>query len=301
MTASLAAQDFDALFRAVPCALLVLAADAPRFTIAAVSDAYLAATLTTRDIIGAPLFQVFPDNPNDRGATGVSNLTASLLRVIENGAPDAMPLQRYDIPDRSVVRGFQERHWIPQNAPFRANSGAISHVIHRVEDVTAVVRVGQAAAHGAPPVARRYLVPLGSNVDLPRLREVVRQACAACELDELSVMDLLVAASELGRNIVGNGGSGVVEVSELGFDLPRGIQLSFHEPGCSTMGLHQAVSGGSVKDALGVYGPRQLVDQFEVGVEPDGATVTVTKWKRGAPQRELVAPATQCLEKRLAS
>src|SRR5689334_749079 len=128
---------------------------------------------------------------------------------------------------RGVVREFEERHWVPQNAPFRANGGAVSHVIHRVEDVTAVVRAGHFAAGGAPPVSRKYLVPLGSNVDLPRLREVVRHACAACELGELAAMDLLVAASELGRNIVGNGGSGTVEVSEIGFDLPRGIRLSF--------------------------------------------------------------------------
>lgn len=282
MTKDVATLDFDGLLRAAPCALLVVAADAPRFTISAVSDAYLAATLTTREIIGAPLFEVFPDNPADADATGVCNLTASLLRVIENGTPDTMPLQRYDIPRRGVVRHFEERHWIPTNAPYRSGGGPLSHVIHRVEDVTSVVRAGQRAGHGAAPVAQKHLVPLGSNVDLPRLREIVRQACAASELDELATMDLLVAASELGRNIVGNGGVGAVEVSELGFELPRGVQLRFHEQGRTTAGLREAVAAGSAASTLGLYGPRQLVDEFEVGAEAEGATVTITKWKRRA-------------------
>ena len=40
--------DFEALFEAAPANYLVLAPDAPVFTIVAASDAYLAATLTAR-------------------------------------------------------------------------------------------------------------------------------------------------------------------------------------------------------------------------------------------------------------
>src|SRR5687767_13654079 len=76
--------DLGAILDAAPDLYLVLRADAPRFTIAAVSDAYLRATLTTREgpsgIIGRGLFEVFPDPPDDPNATGTRNLRSSLER-----------------------------------------------------------------------------------------------------------------------------------------------------------------------------------------------------------------------------
>ena len=75
--------DFRSLFEASPGCLLVLDTD---LRIVAVSDAYLGATMTCRsDIVGRPLFEVFPDNPDDPTADGVANLGASLARVIDHG------------------------------------------------------------------------------------------------------------------------------------------------------------------------------------------------------------------------
>jgi hypothetical protein len=63
----------------------------PDLTIVAVSNAYLQATMTSReDILGRRLFDVFPDNPDDPAASGVRNLQASLSRVLESRAADAM-------------------------------------------------------------------------------------------------------------------------------------------------------------------------------------------------------------------
>jgi hypothetical protein len=72
---SLAGQpDHQALFEGMPALLLALAPDPPRFTIVAVTDGYLRATMTVRSgpqgIIGRGLFQAFPDPPDDPGATG---------------------------------------------------------------------------------------------------------------------------------------------------------------------------------------------------------------------------------------
>src|SRR5689334_1172318 len=90
--------DYRVLFESIPGLYLVLLPDNPVFTIAAVSDAYAAATMTRREgIVGRSLFEVFPDNPADPAADGVENLRASLLRVLEKGTPDTMPLQKYDI------------------------------------------------------------------------------------------------------------------------------------------------------------------------------------------------------------
>src|SRR5713226_4067263 len=92
---TLPAPDFRSLFESAPGLYLVLT---PDLRIVAVSDAYLLATMTKRqEILGRGIFDVFPDNPDDPQATGVRNLKASLNRVLENRAADAMPVQKYDI------------------------------------------------------------------------------------------------------------------------------------------------------------------------------------------------------------
>jgi hypothetical protein len=71
--------DFRSLFEAAPGLYLVLD---PEFRTVAASDAHLAATMTERDaIVGRGLFEVFPDNSDDPGADGESDLRASLERV----------------------------------------------------------------------------------------------------------------------------------------------------------------------------------------------------------------------------
>jgi two-component system sensor kinase FixL len=129
--------DFRILFQSVPGLYLALARD---LIIVAASDAYLRATLTDRrEIMGRYLFEVFPDNPDDPGATGVSNLRASLERVLRTRRPDAMAVQKYDIrrPDGS----FEERYWSPLNTPVPNQDGEVEWIIHRVEDVTELVRL----------------------------------------------------------------------------------------------------------------------------------------------------------------
>ncbi len=132
-------RDFRLLFEASPDVLLVLLPDAPRYTMVAATNARLAATHTTREeIIGRPLFELFPDNPDDPEATGTSNLRASLDRVLATRAPDTMAVQRYDIrgPDGS----FHTKHWSPKNLPVLSPSGEVLYILHRVEDVTELVQ-----------------------------------------------------------------------------------------------------------------------------------------------------------------
>lgn len=134
--------DFQALFESAPGLYLVLLPD-PAFTIVAVSDAYLSATMTKReDILGRRLFDVFPDNPSDPIADGVGNLRASLGRVLEHGAPDTMAIQKYDIRrPESEGGGFEERYWSPVNSPVLDEDKKCVYIIHRVEDATEFVRL----------------------------------------------------------------------------------------------------------------------------------------------------------------
>jgi PAS domain-containing protein len=108
----------------------------PGLHIVAINDAYAKATLTSPgDVVGHSLFEIFPDNPDDALADGVSNLYASLRTVVRTGQPHAMAVQRYDIRDPQGQ--FIERHWQPINSPVHDRDGRLIYILHHVEDVTA--------------------------------------------------------------------------------------------------------------------------------------------------------------------
>lgn len=129
--------NFQLLFESAPGLYLILL---PNFTITAVSDSYLKATMTKReDIIGRGLFDVFPDNPADPLADGVSNLRASLENVLKNKTSHTMAVQKYDI--RRQDGTFEERFWSPLNKAVLNEKGDVIYIIHRVEDVTEYIRL----------------------------------------------------------------------------------------------------------------------------------------------------------------
>lgn len=132
--------DYRALFEGAPGLYLVLT---PDFRIIAASDAYLRATMTKReDIVGRGVFEVFPDNPSDPGATGVKNLRRSLEAVLRGKRTDTMGVQKYDIRrPESAGGGFEERYWRPVNSPVLGEDLRVRFIIHRAEDVSELVRL----------------------------------------------------------------------------------------------------------------------------------------------------------------
>ncbi len=143
-----ALREFRRFFDALPSAVLAVRCDVPRFTIVAASNAYLNATLTTRDgpsgIIGRPLFDAFPDPPEDSAATGVRDLRESLTRAIATGTSDTMHFQRHHI--RRQDGTWEERFWSRTNVPVRDRRGGVGYVLHRIEDVTDVMRLDRRAS-----------------------------------------------------------------------------------------------------------------------------------------------------------
>jgi signal transduction histidine kinase len=144
----LAEPDFQFLFESAPGLYLVLS---PDLSIIAVTDTYLRATMTEREgVLGRNLFDVFPDNPNDRRATGTRNLRASLQRVLQDKVADAMAIQKYDVrKPKSQGGDFEERYWSPVNVPLLDADGNVKWIIHRVEDVTEFVRLRQRSSEHA--------------------------------------------------------------------------------------------------------------------------------------------------------
>lgn len=139
---SLTTLDFRVLFESAPGLYLVLT---PDLKIVAASDAYLRATMTQRkEILRRGVFDVFPDNPDELTATGVSNLRTSFDSVLQNRVPHTMAVQKYDIRrPESEGGGFEQRYWSPVNSPVFGANGEITHIIHRVEDVTEFIWLQQ--------------------------------------------------------------------------------------------------------------------------------------------------------------
>ena len=136
--------DFRVLFEAAPTPLLAIAP--PDWTIIAVNHARVQVTgMTREETLGCKLFDVFPDDPNDPHANGVQNLAVSLDRVVATKTADIMAVQRYAV--RDAYGRFVERWWSPVNTPVLGDDGEVVLVIHRVEEVTDIVRLrGEAEA-----------------------------------------------------------------------------------------------------------------------------------------------------------
>jgi len=135
--ASAIRQQFQPEFDATPHPYMLLD-PGPGLLIVDINDAYAAATFINRgDVVGRSLFEIFPDNPDDPLADGVSNLYTSLRIVGETGRAHAMKIQRYDIRDGNGA--IVERHWQPINSPIHDAAGHLLFLLHHVEDVTAQV------------------------------------------------------------------------------------------------------------------------------------------------------------------
>ncbi|MPY53407.1 PP2C family protein-serine/threonine phosphatase [Streptomyces acidicola] len=200
--------DYAALFAATPSPYLVLG---PDLVIVDVNDAYLQATRRTReDLVGTYVFDAFPDNPADPHADGVSNLSASLHRVLATGERDAMALQKYDIPVVDRPGAFEERWWSPVNTPVSAPDGTVSWIIHRVEDVTEFVHARRSRREEEHDEVRAS----GSKVEwaalegelysraqeLQRLNEELRRAHARERQVALTLQEAMLTSPDLVRH-----------------------------------------------------------------------------------------------------
>ena len=139
--------ELDRVFQAVATPLLLLQADAPDFHIVDANEALLAivAAADREDLIGCGYFdRFFPDSAHLDEATAATgrSMRASFDRVLTTRAPDAMPVQRYDVarPDGPP----EERYWRPTNTPIFEADGRLSRIAQHLQDVTSVVLLTRA-------------------------------------------------------------------------------------------------------------------------------------------------------------
>ncbi|MFI1444160.1 PP2C family protein-serine/threonine phosphatase [Streptomyces fructofermentans] len=171
--------DFRQVFQALPSPVLLLG---PDLVMIDANRAYVAVSGRGVDELrGRMIFDVFPDNPDGR-TKGARSLRASLERVLATGERDSMALQKYDVevPGRPGV--FAERYWSPVNIPVLDDDGRVVLVVHRVEEVTALVNAQAAAAAGPGGVLSRKDAMaadlLTRSLELQEINEELRTAHA---------------------------------------------------------------------------------------------------------------------------
>ncbi|MEU8515732.1 SpoIIE family protein phosphatase [Kitasatospora sp. NPDC048722] len=157
--------DYRAVFRALPGMVALLT---PDLLYADANDDFVSLSGRTREqLIGRYLFDVFPDNPNDPAATGARNLETSLHRVLASGERDTMALQRYDVESTTRPGEWEERYWSPVNAPVLDGDGRTVLLVHRVEEITQLIR-----AHGLPEGNRARVLEAELYTRARELQEV---------------------------------------------------------------------------------------------------------------------------------
>ncbi|MGW2721260.1 PP2C family protein-serine/threonine phosphatase [Streptomyces sp. NPDC001492] len=130
--------DYAAVFQALPGMVALLT---PELVYVDVNDDFAQLAGRSREqLLGRYIFDVFPENPNDPAAAGMRETRESMLRVVATGERDTMAVLRYDIEDAQRPGHWQEHFWSPVNAPVLGPDGKVVLVVHRVEEVTELLR-----------------------------------------------------------------------------------------------------------------------------------------------------------------
>jgi len=124
---------YIAFFEALSNSSCLLRNDAPRYTILAATEQLLKLSgRQEKDLIGKPLFEAFPSNPEDKADSGEAALRSSLSYVLTNKTPHKLPMQRYDV--RGENGYFEERYWKAENRPVFSAAGDVSFIVHTTEE-----------------------------------------------------------------------------------------------------------------------------------------------------------------------
>jgi PAS domain S-box-containing protein len=129
--------DYRAVFRTLPGALALLT---PEGVILDVNEGFLdAAGRELGQVLGRSLFDAFPENPADPGDHGPAQLRGSFARVVASGERDVMSPIRYDVEDPGRPGEFEERYWAIINTPLRSESGEVTLIASKSDEVTHIV------------------------------------------------------------------------------------------------------------------------------------------------------------------
>jgi signal transduction histidine kinase/ActR/RegA family two-component response regulator len=193
---------------------------------------------------------VFPDNPDDIAANGVSSLRASFDFVRERLLPHTLAVQKFDIRRPAEEGGgFEERYWSPINAPVLDHRGELRFIINRVEDVTELVRL-QERGRDTSPAAASQQASGAKNEFLSRMSHELRTPLnAVLGFAQLLQMDELdTAQAESVHEILKAGRLLLALIDEV-------LDISRIEAGTLTISLEPVDVSTAVEEAASLIRP----------------------------------------------
>ncbi|MEQ1502147.1 MAG: PAS domain-containing protein [Myxococcota bacterium] len=145
--------DFGALFDRSPNAYMVVDRD---LRYVAANAAYLRVTGATLDaLLGQPLFDVFPNDPDDPANASRRMIHASFERVLATGETDHVAAIAYRVPiERDGVWIETERWWSATHVPIPGPDGAVAFVLQHTVEVTDLIAASRIDPREAGVIGR---------------------------------------------------------------------------------------------------------------------------------------------------
>ncbi len=134
-----------------------------------------------------------------------------------------------------------------------------------------------------PPAGPVQVVPVTSDGDVVRVRQLVRALAVEAKLSLVDQTKLVTAASELARNIVDYGAGGTVTLDVVRRQDDIGLRMTFEDHGPGIPDVQLALRDGYTTGTglgLGLGGARRLVNDFAIDSKVgEGTRVVATRWK----------------------
>ncbi|MBW8706898.1 Phosphoserine phosphatase RsbU [Streptomyces sp. MBT84] len=133
--------DYAAVFQALPGAVALVT---PQLVYADANAEFVRLRgLTREQLVGRFVPEDVPEK--DPAEPLLLKVLASLRRVADTGESSTVELQRYDVEDPEQPGVWHERYWNLTDVPVFGPDGRLSLVLHRVEDVTELIRAREVA------------------------------------------------------------------------------------------------------------------------------------------------------------
>ena len=132
-------------------------------------------------------------------------------------------------------------------------------------------------------VQRREVLQIRSELDLVRIRQVVRNWAVELKFSLVEQTKVVTAASELGRNALVYGKGGILTLESLQNMGTVGLRLDFKDEGPGIPDLELALKDGYTTGGglgMGLPGAKRLANEFKIASKVgEGTWVEIIKWK----------------------
>lgn len=127
-------------------------------------------------------------------------------------------------------------------------------------------------------------VAIREEADILAARRVARELASALGFDDVQLIEVATAISEIARNTLNYAGTGVMSFTVVRQGSVPGLLVVARDSGPGIPDLASAMrdgfsTGGGL--GLGLPGAQRLMDAFEIqSASGVGTTVSMTKWRR---------------------